>query len=398
MKFSIAGRSKQKLHDVLVETCKELENETFMATPMLICNVDDETDMKRLAREAKVVLNCVGPYRHFGEQVVKACVEAGCDYVDITGEPEFIERMEAKYHETAKATGALIVSTCGFDSIPCDLGVLFAIEEFSKDGGVASQCASFLTVDTGGYRRNLGHYATFECAVYGIAHANVLRKFRKSLPQITIPVLGPKMRNISSIWSRPKLPSPVSGYVMTFPGADASVVKRTMKAIAVDPTSKYRPVQFAAYFTVQSRFTVFAIAVVGTLLTLLAKYSWGRWFLLKYPYLCTLGAFSHSGPTEEMRKKSSFQMCFVTKGWRQFVDGTKPFDKVQVTAVSGPEAGYIATPIIMVQSALTILEEKKQLKVQSGCVTPATAFQGSSLVTRLTQGGVTFKLLSTGAV
>ncbi|CAI0386943.1 unnamed protein product [Linum tenue] len=63
----------------------------------------------------KLLLNCVGPFRLYGDPVVAACSQTGCDYLDICGEPEFMERMEVNYHDQAVEKGSLIVSACGFD-------------------------------------------------------------------------------------------------------------------------------------------------------------------------------------------------------------------------------------------------------------------------------------------
>src|SRR3546814_1579131 len=75
----------------------------------------------------RVVITTVGPYLQFGEPLVAACAASGTDYVDLTGEPEFVDRMWLAHHETAVASGARIVHACGFDSIPHDLGAWFTV-------------------------------------------------------------------------------------------------------------------------------------------------------------------------------------------------------------------------------------------------------------------------------
>ncbi|MFX9397471.1 saccharopine dehydrogenase, partial [Acinetobacter baumannii] len=75
-----------------------------------------------LARQTRVIISTVGPYLLHGEPLVAACVAEGTDYVDLTGEPEFVNRMRARYHAPAQAGGTRIVHCCGFDSIPHDLG------------------------------------------------------------------------------------------------------------------------------------------------------------------------------------------------------------------------------------------------------------------------------------
>jgi short subunit dehydrogenase-like uncharacterized protein len=76
-----------------------------------------------MCREARVVVSTVGPYALYGEPLVKACVETGTDYCDLTGEVQWIRRMVTRHEAAARASGARIVHCCGFDSIPSDLGV-----------------------------------------------------------------------------------------------------------------------------------------------------------------------------------------------------------------------------------------------------------------------------------
>lgn len=80
---------------------------------------------------ARVIINCCGPYRFYGEPVIKACLETGTHQVDVTGEPEYMETIQLKYNKEAQEKGVYIVSACGFDSIPTDLGIVFLQKKFS---------------------------------------------------------------------------------------------------------------------------------------------------------------------------------------------------------------------------------------------------------------------------
>jgi len=125
-KIAIAGRSKKKLAAALTwaaaggaastsagrTTTKDLES-SFSddgAPPVVIYEADitNVASLRAVCKKTKVVVSCVGPYRKYGQPVVEACVEAGVDYLDITGEPEFMERMELLYHEKAKQTGKIL--------------------------------------------------------------------------------------------------------------------------------------------------------------------------------------------------------------------------------------------------------------------------------------------------
>lgn len=127
--WGVAGRSEEKLKETLQEVSKKIEAD-LSKIPIITADIDDEESLRKMAGRAKIIINCCGPYRFYGEPVVKACVEAGTNHVDVSGEPEFVESMQLKYHESAKEKGVYIISTCGFDSIPADLGVVYLQKNF----------------------------------------------------------------------------------------------------------------------------------------------------------------------------------------------------------------------------------------------------------------------------
>ena len=88
--------------------------------------------MRAVAESTRVVATTAGPYLRFGEPLVAACAHAGTDYADLTGEPEFVDRMYVRHHAEAVATGARIVHACGFDSVPHDLGALFTVQQLPE--------------------------------------------------------------------------------------------------------------------------------------------------------------------------------------------------------------------------------------------------------------------------
>lgn len=116
--WAIAGRNEKKLNQVK----QDLQNSELA---ILIADSEDEASLDEMAAQSRVIISTVGPYLKYGEPLIKACAENGTDYVDLTGEALFIKNMLDKYQQTAKESGARIVNSCGFDSLPSDLGVLF---------------------------------------------------------------------------------------------------------------------------------------------------------------------------------------------------------------------------------------------------------------------------------
>jgi len=117
VRWAMAGRGKAKLEQVRSEIAAPSE------LPLVIADASDAASVTAMAKAAKVVITTVGPYQLYGEALVAACAQAGTDYVDLCGEPAWMAGMIAKYDAKAKTSGARIVFSCGFDSIPFEAGV-----------------------------------------------------------------------------------------------------------------------------------------------------------------------------------------------------------------------------------------------------------------------------------
>lgn len=102
-----------------------------------------------MARRARLIVNAVGPFRFFGESVVQASIAGGCHYIDISGEPEFIEAMELRHGDAALAAGVSVVSSCGVDSVPADVGLAFCADAMRAAGFTPTGAESYVTVAGG---------------------------------------------------------------------------------------------------------------------------------------------------------------------------------------------------------------------------------------------------------
>ena len=126
VKWAMAGRSQSKLNEVRDQLGISGN------VPQLVADASNSDSINAMVRRADVVLTTVGPYQLYGSDLVRACAEAGTDYVDLCGEPAWMHEMIAAHGDAAKASGARIVFSCGFDSIPFDLGVYF-LQQAAKD-------------------------------------------------------------------------------------------------------------------------------------------------------------------------------------------------------------------------------------------------------------------------
>ncbi|UJJ32633.1 saccharopine dehydrogenase family protein [Halopseudomonas maritima] len=131
LRWAMAGRSQSKLEAVRDEIGAPA------STPLVVADTGDTDSLRAMAERTRVVLTTVGPYQLYGSDLVRICAETGTDYVDLCGEPAWMRQMIDAHGETAKQSGARIVFSCGFDSIPFDLGVYFLQQAAKEKFGAA---------------------------------------------------------------------------------------------------------------------------------------------------------------------------------------------------------------------------------------------------------------------
>jgi short subunit dehydrogenase-like uncharacterized protein len=129
LRWAMGGRSADKLAAVRDEIGAPLD------TPLVVTDSADPASLAALMARTRLVLTTVGPYQLYGNELVKACAESGVDYVDLCGEPAWMRHMIDAHEASAKASGARIVFSCGFDSVPFDLGMLVLQSEMTKRFG-----------------------------------------------------------------------------------------------------------------------------------------------------------------------------------------------------------------------------------------------------------------------
>ena len=142
IKWAIAGRNLDKLKKIRSEVADE-------KIPMFIADSFDEESLSKFVKKTKVVCSTVGPYSLYGTKLVKLCVENNTNYCDITGEAHWIRNLIDQFHEEAKSKKIKIVNSCGFDSIPSDMGVYFIQNEIKK---TYKNYANFIKMRVAGVR------------------------------------------------------------------------------------------------------------------------------------------------------------------------------------------------------------------------------------------------------
>uniref|UniRef100_A0A671WS63 Saccharopine dehydrogenase-like oxidoreductase n=1 Tax=Sparus aurata TaxID=8175 RepID=A0A671WS63_SPAAU len=372
LKWAVAGRSRQRLEDVLGRAAGRLTD-----IEIIVADVSIEESLAIMCQQGLVILNCVGPYRFYGEPVVKACVENGAHYLDICGEPQFLERMQLEYHTKALDRGVYVIGSCGFDSVPADLGVLYTQRQFK---GTLTAVESFLKISSGpeGFS---GHDATWQSAVYGFADSGSLRQLRKKFGHTPLPVVGAKVKKSREI----------EQYAIPFMGSDPSVVKRTQRFLYEE--QQQSPVQYSAYVGVGGLFSVVKLFCSGLLFWFMVKFSLGRKLLTMFPSFFSFGMFSKSGPTTKQIEDTCFSLTFFGEGYSESTDPSQGRPNAKIcTQVVGAEPGYVVTVSTLVQAAVTLLDELHSLPRRGGVYTPGAAFYKTSLIDRLQNHSVKFSV------
>ncbi|MFI8519741.1 saccharopine dehydrogenase family protein [Streptomyces sp. NPDC085481] len=358
-RWALAGRSRGKLtalRDRLAQRwprCAEL--------PLVVADSADPEALRELAVSARVVASTVGPYVWYGEELVAACAEAGTDYLDLTGEAEFVDRMYVRHDARARETGARLVHACGFDSVPHDLGVYFTVQQLPE--GVPLRIDGFVRA---GAIFSGGTFASALTAfgrgrqILRAAHERRLHEPRLVTRRAHAPLGGPRFSRETGTWALP------------LPTIDPQVVARSAAALdRYGPDFRYR--HYASVKTLPM--ALGGAAVVGTGV-LAAQLPFVRsWLIDRYE--------PGSGPSEERRARSWFTVRFVGEG-----GGRRVF-----TEVSGGDPGYDETAKMLAESALCLALD--DLPKTSGQVTTAAAM-GDALIGRLRTAGLRFRVAHAG--
>ncbi|MFD5002065.1 saccharopine dehydrogenase family protein [Streptomyces mutabilis] len=351
LRWAIAGRSEEKLNRL---------RERLPGAPdvgVLRADVSEPGSVRELARQARVVATTVGPYVRYGDALVGACAEAGTDYLDLTGEPEFVDLTYVRHDARARETGARLVHACGFDSVPHDLGVYFTVRQLPEDVP--------LTVDG---------YVSVDAAFSGGTFASALGQFARGR-QLRAAALERRRHEPRLVGRRavtptgaPRFAGEVGAWALPLPTVDAQIVRRSAKALdRYGPDFRYR--HYAAVRRLPV--AVGGVAAVGALVAAAQVPPARRWLAARLE--------PGDGPSPEKRAKSWFSVRFVGEG-----GGRKVF-----TEVAGGDPGYDETAKMFAEAALSLALD--DLPPTAGQVTTAVAM-GDALTGRLRAAGIRFRV------
>lgn len=354
LRWAIAGRSKEKLERLR----ERLPGGTEVG--LLEADVSDPASMRRLAEHARVVATTVGPYVKYGADLVAACAETGADYLDLCGEPEFVDLTYVRHDARARETGARLVHACGFDSIPHDLGAYFTVQQLPE--GVPLTVDGFVTADA------MFSGGTFASALNQFSRGRQMLSAARDRGRHEPRLMG---RRAQAPTGAPRFAKEVGAWAVPLPTIDPQIVKRSARALdRYGPDFRYRHYAAVRHLPV----VLGGVAAVGALATAAQLPPARRWLSDRLK--------PGDGPGPEKRAKSWFSVRFVGEG-----GGRRVF-----TEVAGGDPGYGETAKMFAESALSLAFDA--LPPTAGQVTTAVAM-GDALIERLRTAGITFRVAAT---
>ncbi|HEY4176224.1 MAG TPA: saccharopine dehydrogenase NADP-binding domain-containing protein [Kofleriaceae bacterium] len=362
-KWGIAGRSKAKLEAL------------GFGVPIIVADASDPAAMRAMAERTKAVCTTVGPYAKYGSELVAACAAAGTHYCDLAGEVQWMRRMIDAHHETAQKSGARIVHTCGFDSVPSDLGTWALQQEFIHTNGRPAKTVTALFGEMSGGPSG-GTVAS------GIETAREGEKDRAARKVLANPYGLDPVPNAA----RPAAPDDMSiGWnkhyrMFTIPFLMAQINTRVVRrghALAGLPWGEDFVYREVMSMKGNARGLAMAIGATGTLAALA--------FALKNPRLREIVAKRApqpgEGPSAEARARGHWKVRFVAEREENTLD-------YEASDPHG-DPGYASTAKMLGESALSLALDP--LTSEPGVTTPAVAM-GDYLLRRLRSAGLIFQV------
>ncbi len=368
-RIGLAGRSAEKLEQVQAGLPARAAD-----WPLIVADASDPASLKALAERTRVVATTVGPYARYGLPLVEACADAGTDYCDLTGEVAFVRQCIDRFHEVAARTGARIVSSCGFDSIPSDLGVLLAAEQAKADG------AGELT-DT------VLHVVSMKGGVSGGTIDSARAQLEAMAEDASLKKLVADPYSLSP--DRSAEPSPGDGPDSMLPSRDRAlgrwvapfvmasyntrIVRRSnaLTGWSYGKGFRYREVMGVGSSPLAP---VLATGVSAGLIAGMSGMAFGPTSKLLDKVLPKPG----DGPSEKVQQNGHFRIEVLART----MSGAR---YVSTVAAKG-DPGYAATAVMQGESALALALDRDRLPARAGVLTPATAM-GDALADRLRAQG-----------
>lgn len=358
LRWALAGRDREKL-----ERVRERLKAHGSTPEVIVADAANDAALLDMARKTRVVLTTVGPYIKYGEPLVRACAEAGTNYVDLTGEPPFVDIVRERYHAQAAHKRVKIVNACGFDSIPHDLGAYFTLHALRRKLGEHERDTTPITIEAVVRAGGTISGGTWHSAL------EIMGSMRKAKKPAR--AAQPEGRKVGSTPQSIRYREELGLYAVPMPTIDPLVVMQSARLL-----SEYGPdFRYGHFVGLKHWYQVAGlIAGVGTVAGL-AQFEPTRALLRK-------AKLPGEGPDEATRQRGWFKVTFLGKAGKHELR----------CEVRGGDPGYGETAKMIAEAALCLALDADRLPQIYGVV-PTAAACGNVLIDRLTRAGIVFEEL-----
>ncbi|CAM9235192.1 unnamed protein product [Ectocarpus sp. 4 AP-2014] len=380
-KWAVAARSESKLTALKERLASEIDSAASTLPTIVADSLDDEA-VGGMVSQAKVIITTVGPYAHYGSKLVAACSAAGVHCCDLTGESLWVKGLIDKHHEEAERTGAKIVPSCGFDSIPADLGTLMMVDHMKRTHGFSpDDVRYYFGAAKGGGKSTGGTIASV---------LDIFEQVWSGGKAITSKLADPLLLTATPGFGKAADPGGL-GYdslakswtaSSVFASHDSKIVFRSAGLLGYPDTFRYKEVSgfkglLKGFFP--AVFSTIATGIGGFFMFIPVT----RKFIAK-KFLPAPG----EGPSKEVRDSGFFWIDFLASGRSE--DGKDVVCRGKVGSDKG-DCGYKETAKMLAECGLCLALDDLEYK-KGGVLTTASAM-GMPLVDRLNKAGMTFKIL-----
>ena len=362
VKWAIAGRDQEKLQKVALDNSADVE--------ILIADSDDEAALDILTSRATVILSTTGPFHRYGSKLVASCVKNSTNYVDITGENFWVKGLIAKHHEEASEKGIRIIPSCGYDSIPSDLGVFYSAKALNKPIKRIESFHSWEGGASGGTLETMFSMGDLDLGddLLDPYLLNPKDSYTQEQKEQSSDRVGIAKKNEINAWSGP--------FIMAT--ANTRVVRRTEALLSLRQESYGSNFTYQEHALHKTWFSAFKSIIVTGISVLVLMSPLKR---AVKPFLPKPG----EGPSEAVQENGWFDCKYIV----ETEDGEKSVFNMNAKG----DPGYKVTAKLISECALCLIEDADDLPGGSeygGVLTSASGL-GQPLISRLTKVGVNFK-------
>ena len=346
LKWAISGRDIEKLKSISTQFSTEKNK-----IDVLYADSFDKTSLDSISSQSKLIITTVGPYAIYGELLVESCIENQTYYLDLTGEPHFVHKIKEKYAQKAYDNNVAIIHSCGFESIPPDIGVYSAINHLNEPNA------------------DVSYFFESNGDISGGTWASFINSLSSSRPIVSTESNKHHKSKSNKHTKKVFFHKEFKRWALFFPVIDKYIVRQTSKSF-----SQYgEGFSFSEYMLFKSWGKLAFILIGIFIVNIISKSKWiKKWLLSLKP--------SGSGPSKEQRDKNWFTAKVIARGKKNSV----------MTTIKGGDPGYGDTSKFISEMALCILTQSDQLLKNKGILTPVEC-SGDLLVDRLRDAGISIE-------